>query len=1842
MFKNKLHFVFLLIMLFLTTNSFAQLTIHGLDVVCLGQVENYNLSGTVPGVAYSWVITSPDNTLGYTTTPQSMLNTTQISVQWTQVTTGYYTITVTGSDNSQCYLWVGVYNNPPPFITFNNQVACQIVLNKPRPDQPTDPNYSIADNTNGCVNVCENSQVVYYANGQPYSTYTWTVYGGVFASNGLTTITTTYASPNPPMPVNWGAMGTGTLTLTEVSLFGCDPKTVSICFNKIETPVANFTCDVQTFNGSCWEICNGTNVTFSDLSTAGSSQIINWDWDFGDGSAHFISQTQCPIAHIYNIPGHHDIILTVTNKCGCISTIKKCIEVKDDAGLKIYCPNVVCEGASVTYSTDKLCDKYKWDVVGGTPVSNVTTVEYTKVTWNNVGSTGFGTVTLSGINCPNVHCPFPITISVPVILTNGTIDGPLTTCVNNFYWYKLPAWPATDFTWTIGVGGVTNATIVSYDKNSHDVEINTGATTGTIVLNCSYYNTLLGCSGTATLTINVAPKPVIHPVAKHCTNTSVNTTLSINPTGNTLWTLVKPNGSIVNITTTSLNSISFNNTNFTIPGFYQIMASNPTFCDPDAVTFEVVDPPPQPAALNGETIVCPNVPYSYNVLYVGSFPPSSSIIPGTIVNWTITGGTPLTATGNSVNITWNTTGPYLISVTRSWDDIVPACTSSALTLNVNTIPLAGYITGPNPVIEDQSGTSYTATNTNNNSLIYDVYEWSLSNSALGSISYPVGSSPNNSHCNITWNHLISGSVSCTLICKVTKCGISTNLYFPITILVAPTYTITPSTQTICNGDQVTFNVSSSVGGYPLIGYTYTWDFGDNILISGTFSSNGNFAQPHTYNILPSANNSTLNVTLKITNGVTQTATATVIVHPTPTVNLSPGGTYTVCSTNPYSYTLSLAISTGATYQWYHNGPISQNNPFTINQNSTPLLDGTYYAVVTNSYGCHAQSNNFVLVYQNCDPPCTPVAPAGITNMNPVYITCASGQAVANVTSNVSGSLGAPPPTGNIYSYNWITPGGNGCSGIFGGTPVLNSSPQYVFTLPGNYYVEEDIYYADNTDVNNTCKVTNGTFITIPFIPDFKMYLQCNGTGYNLTLNDNTSSLPTLNPTSWTWTDNGNSFTNNTLQNTSISNISSGPHTIHLITSNGTWTCDITQTITVPAFPQASFTISTQDPCSSGTAIRSCEGMAVTYTNTSTVSSNIIDNVWDFGDNSSIHTSDINVYKSYNFTGNNNHASLTVTDKYGCTSTSSQQTIGIAQKSMHLHYSTPGLQYLPSSQIKCVGDVADPITPDVLGGNLSCQGGLNNITYQWYTGNTPYGTMQTTTSLSGITLNNIVTAGAYWVEIIDAEGCILDVNPTPATVNFKNNPLAIIEGKQDVCFQDNVKLTSSSDIVSNVTYEWTKYVGSGTGTVCGNTQSINLSSLQPNDYYFTFKVTDNGSTLCNTTTSAKYRVTVHAIPTPPTITILPIDCDTYHFQLTATSNLPPPIPPSTYQSSFTWSNGGSNATTDVYAGGDYRVWETDQFGCKTSADFKIPLTPSTYFWRFPLGCYTFCPKDLINKYIDGPDYILFKYWAWEDYTTGLPIPHNGSNPSYDYSIDCKPLTIDNPPNGSGSLPYQWELSNNYCSMKSGIMDVTILDKCCDLKIEKTTVICKDKQYLISITFNYTSPPGCTGAFYNLYCTPSLIPVISGALNNGINTVTFSIPVTGINSIDIKIEGICGLEKCLGFTTIDLPPCDNKSMLQNDEGERISTTKDNISWLKVVPNPANTDVTINYHFTDSQSGIIERTLLITDAVGRELIQQKISQTDGVYKLNVSQFGQGIYFVEILENNRHLKTERLVVHH
>ncbi|MBK9477974.1 MAG: T9SS type A sorting domain-containing protein [Bacteroidia bacterium] len=74
----------------------------------------------------------------------------------------------------------------------------------------------------------------------------------------------------------------------------------------------------------------------------------------------------------------------------------------------------------------------------------------------------------------------------------------------------------------------------------------------------------------------------------------------------------------------------------------------------------------------------------------------------------------------------------------------------------------------------------------------------------------------------------------------------------------------------------------------------------------------------------------------------------------------------------------------------------------------------------------------------------------------------------------------------------------------------------------------------------------------------------------------------------------------------------------------------------------------------------------------------------------------------------------------------------------------------------------------------------------------------------------------------------------------------------------------------------------------------------------------------------------------------------------------------------------------------------------------------------------------------------------------------------------------------------------------------------------------------------------------------------------------------------------------------------------------------------PNPAAAQTSINYSIENASNSYIK----ITDAVGMEVYQERLSGTKGTVRLNANDFSEGVYFYSLYVGSTKVSTKKLVI--
>lgn len=405
-----------------------------------------------------------------------------------------------GTATNGTILWTtsgnGTFNNPasasPTYTTGSADVPLvtltMTVSNPPCADavatiQITVIPLPVTSTISGPDIVCANSfGNIYSVTNNAGSVYSWTVTGGAIAGgNGTNQIT-----------VNWGAAGTGTVSVTEYNSFGCmgSTSTLNILINP--SPVAINISGPDT-------LCEGaTGQYIATPATPGS--IYTWVVSGGIPGP----QGDDTMNVQWTSPGNQTVIVTELNAFGCagIPDTFNVVVHPLPVPLILTGPDTVCEfDVTVYYVNSTPGSTYTWTLTGGFVSSQSINGDTITVTWG-IGSGGSITVSETNIfGCIG-------TVLVTPIVINPRPDpslspGNLVVCEGDtglLYSVNNPG-GSSYFLWTI-----SNGTITSPNDSSGNVTVTwTTPPSGWLTVQGVSANGCISLPDSFNVTIN--PKP---------------------------------------------------------------------------------------------------------------------------------------------------------------------------------------------------------------------------------------------------------------------------------------------------------------------------------------------------------------------------------------------------------------------------------------------------------------------------------------------------------------------------------------------------------------------------------------------------------------------------------------------------------------------------------------------------------------------------------------------------------------------------------------------------------------------------------------------------------------------------------------------------------------------------------------------------------------------------------------------------------------------------------------------------------------------------------------------------------------------------------------------------------------------------------------------------------------------------------------------------------------------------------------------------------------------------------------------------------------------------------------
>jgi PKD repeat protein len=1115
---------------------------------CLGSAVQYTDNSTVPsgytGYIAKWLWDFGDGTSQLVELPASP-NVTHSFVG--QSMTHTVRLTVWTSDSCSQFIEHVIESIPSPSADFSySTVQCK--------DQPVQ--FTDLSGTNGGVSIAQWS----WNFDDPGS--------GINNTSNLQNPSHTYLNS-----------GTYHVSLIVTNYSGCSDTIIKV-ININVLPVADFHVDTACLNNSS---------QFTDLTTSNGGIIINYSWDFGDGSA--ISHLQNP-THTYAISGTFNVKLTVVNSNGCQKDTTKPVLVNPSpiAAFSYSTPN--CLGTIVQYTDLSTTPpgypgsivEWVWDFGDGTsmtifaPANPNVSHTFTGTALSHVvrltvtisdGCTSYTEHTINSIPSPVANFGFPAT-------NCSTYSVQFTDLSQSNGGGSIISWQ-----WNFGdpVSGVNNSSIL---QNPVHLFTDTGNFTVTLIIfNAS------SCSDTVLKTIRISPAPVANFTADTvCLHQATQfTDISIpNAPGIIAYSWDFGDGSLlsgVKNPSHTYSSYGLMNVKLTV--------TNNNGCTKDTTKQILVNPVPS-AEFSFSTVNCHGSPVQ--------FTDHSTVVPGYLVSiiqwvWNFGDGTPAVtivapANPNITHVFAGTGSTYTVRLTVTTSN---GCSSFIEhSVNVMASPLASF-TYPtsNCVQQTVQFTDNSQTNGGGN-IIQWLWNFGDPLSGLNNIS----ALQNPYHFfNAAGTYIVTEIIYNTSDCSDTVTHTITVSPLPVADFVA---------DTACLGSPTTFIDQSSITSGQII--QYLWDFGD-----GTTS---NLKDPvHSY-LADGIHQVTLTVTTQA--GCRNTITKSVFVLPMPIVTFSASGP--TCLGSVVQFTDDSYAMYGSIHSWTWNfgdgSVIAIISPASPNVSHLYMASGTYnvtLSVVT--------SNNCITTTMN---PVT-VQPAPVAKYTFSSLRCELSPVQF---TNISQNNGGTPITQWLWDFN--DPG----SGIANNSTLPN--PVHSFTTSGNYNVKLTVTSADG------CIDSISSPVPINARP-IAQFLSDTACAHSPTqfIDQSIANAPGIISWHWNFGDPA-SGTHNTsqLQNPSHIYSNSGNYLVTFTVIN-TNLCERDTLILIPIPPT---------PVAMFTSTSSCAKTPTQFTDLSIAPNSQLESwFWDFGDGIGTSTVQNPVY-TYTTSGTYN-VKLRVTNISGC-------------------------------------------------------------------------------------------------------------------------------------------------------------------------------------------------------------------------------------------------------------------------------------------------------------------------------------------------------------------------------------------------------------------------------------------------------------------------------------------------------------------------------------------------------------------------------------------------------------------
>ncbi|MBC7425764.1 MAG: gliding motility-associated C-terminal domain-containing protein [Bacteroidia bacterium] len=501
----------------------------------------------------------------------------------------------------------------------------------------------------GPVTVCQYAKNVPYtiSGGQPGSTYEWTINGG-----SLVTSTNTINGN-----VNWDNQNSGSVSVVEVSRFGCKSPPVTLGITLKTAPSKPFIMPVDT-------VCEREQKDYSITPTAG----YTYKWFVKNGTI-LGPANQNKVTIIWQLEGKASLKIVQINTTGCPGDtgivdvfISKPVTGKI-TGPTSVCPNVRNIDYTVTSTPGS---SYKWFIKGGVQVAGGNSSNI-QVNWGNKTKGYVKVIELNKFGCPGDTSTLQVLVDYVLIAELPKGDTSVCEFTKNSV-YRVNFTRHSVYNWTVSGGTITsgqNTNIITVDWG--------GAGNGTVNMYETSYDSInnLPCiSNVNTLNVFIRPTPnakFIEGDFEVC-QSGLSGTYKVTgfPNSKYAWS-VNNNTKLIGQGT---STITYPYSSFGTFKFKVIETSEYGCPGLPIDTVLIIHPKPVTTPISGDTIVCyPNFNgHTYSVIG----------LPGSTFEWFVDGGIPVApSTTNSITIDWSGRSYNTIKVLETSDFGCPGDTVRA-------------------------------------------------------------------------------------------------------------------------------------------------------------------------------------------------------------------------------------------------------------------------------------------------------------------------------------------------------------------------------------------------------------------------------------------------------------------------------------------------------------------------------------------------------------------------------------------------------------------------------------------------------------------------------------------------------------------------------------------------------------------------------------------------------------------------------------------------------------------------------------------------------------------------------------------------------------------------------------------------------------------------------------------------------------------------------------------------------------------------------------------------------------------------------------------------------------